>query len=30
MKDIDKLIPHRAPFLFLDEITSINKETINF
>ncbi|HLF33906.1 MAG TPA: 3-hydroxyacyl-ACP dehydratase FabZ family protein [Cyclobacteriaceae bacterium] len=29
MKDIEKLIPHRAPFLFLDEITSVDAENIN-
>jgi 3-hydroxyacyl-[acyl-carrier-protein] dehydratase len=29
MKDIEKLIPHRAPFLFLDEITAVNSDTIS-
>ena len=28
MKDIEKLIPHRAPFLFLDELTSVDSERI--
>jgi 3-hydroxyacyl-[acyl-carrier-protein] dehydratase len=28
MKDIEKLIPHRAPFLFLDEITSVDADSI--
>lgn len=26
--DIEKLLPHRAPFLFVDEILSANNETI--
>ena len=29
MRDIEKLIPHRAPFLFLDELTSADIETIS-
>jgi len=28
MKDIESLIPHRAPFMFVDEITSVDLETI--
>jgi 3-hydroxyacyl-[acyl-carrier-protein] dehydratase len=27
-KDIENLIPHRAPFLFVDEIISVDKEQI--
>ena len=27
-KDIENLIPHRAPFLFVDEIVSVDKEQI--
>ena len=27
-REIEQLIPHRAPFLFIDEITSIKDETI--
>ena len=28
MNEIEKLIPHREPFLFVDEITEANKDTI--
>lgn len=28
MKDIETLIPHRAPFLFVDEITTVDSEKI--
>jgi 3-hydroxyacyl-[acyl-carrier-protein] dehydratase len=28
MKEIESLLPHRAPFLFVDEIISANMETI--
>lgn len=28
MKEIESLIPHRYPFLFVDEITNVNKDEI--
>ncbi len=29
IKEIENLIPHRTPFLFLDEITSVDMQTVN-
>ena len=29
VKDIVKLIPHRAPFLFVDEITAVDVESVS-